>query len=141
MSIWGDQQWFKARLPGLSDACARKLSGSLLDRAREKLRPFVERASYTYHKERQTPLGIHESVFKCCDGPMHLLFSCHHHTPPDTFGFCFSIDLRPTLFGKRVPAHRMSPEQELARILERLRNAGITARRWDVIAEDDDQPC
>ena len=125
----------------VSPDCPSKFCGSSLDRARQKLRPFVERCGYTYHKDGKTPLGFNESVFKCVDGPMHLRLSCHHHAPPDTFGFCFSIDLRPTLFGKRVPAHRMIPEQELTRLLEQLRHAGITARRWDIIAEDEDQPC
>lgn len=137
MSLWGDQQWFKARLAGLSNGSAQQLRGSTLDRARRSLRPYIERCDYAFHKEQETPLGISQSIFKCLDGPINLFFSCHHYTPPDTCGFCFSLELRWGLFGKRVPAHRLMPEQERARILEQLGLGGILARAWDVIAEDD----
>jgi len=138
------EQWFKAKLPGLSDGKACNYRGRPLDRARNQLRPHIERAGYVFHRDDETPLGIKQCVFRSTDGPMYLSFACSYHVPPDTFGCCLWFDFRPGirdfLFGSRLGI-RVLPEQELHRILGELRRAGIVARPWDIIAEEPEVPC
>jgi hypothetical protein len=109
------------------------------------VRDYIERAGYVYQREDRAPLGIPLSVFKSDCGPMYMTISCHHRTPPDSFAFCLNFRLQPGvgdwvkgMFNKTMPIVRMAPENELHRIVTELKNAGVTARAWNVITEAED---